>query len=94
MEADLRDNFETIKLLVSTLGYPMFDKIAKPTKKKLIHCIGKDASAKGEYTEDGLVVFAGSKSNLQEVKSAKKYVRNMRQKWQGSLLNQSTLTIE
>lgn len=80
MEADLRDNFETIKLLVSTLGHPIFDKIARPTKKKLIYCVGKDASAKGEYTEDGLVVFKGSKSNLKEVKSAKIYVRKMRQK--------------
>ncbi|MBK6328896.1 MAG: GIY-YIG nuclease family protein [Chloroflexi bacterium] len=80
MEADLRDNFETIKLLVSTLGHPIFDKIAKPTKKKLIYCVGKDASAKGEYTEDGLVVFSGSKCNLKEAKSAKIYVRKIRQK--------------
>lgn len=79
MEADLRDNFETIKLLVSTLGHPIFDKIAKPKKKDIIYCVGKDASAKGEYTEDGLVVFSGSKCNFNEVNSAKNYVRNARQ---------------
>jgi hypothetical protein len=80
MEADLRDNFETIKLLASTLGHPVFDKIAKPQKKRLIYCTGKDASATGEYTEDGLVVFAKSQCNLHEVKSAKDYVRNARRK--------------
>lgn len=80
MEADLRDNFETIKLLVSTLGHPIFDKITKPKRSQLIYCVGKDASAKGEYTEDGLVVFAGSVCNLEEVKSTKIYIRNARQK--------------
>jgi uncharacterized protein DUF4357 len=80
MEADLQDNFETIKLLVSTLGHPLFDKITKPKKTQLIYCRGKDAAAKGEYTEDGLVVFAGSVCNLEEVKSTKIYIRNARQK--------------
>lgn len=79
MEADLYDNFETIKVLVSTLGHPLFDKIAKPQKKRLVFCSGKDAAARGEYTEDGLVVFAGSKCNLNEANSAKPYVRNARQ---------------
>ncbi len=80
MEADLHDNFETIKLLVSTLGHPLFDKIAKPQRKRLVFCTGKDASAKGEYTEDGLIVFSGSRCNLREVRSAKPYVRNARQR--------------
>ena len=80
MEADLRDNFETIKLLVSTLGHPMFDKIAKPQKKRLVFCSGKDAQATGEFTEDGLVVFAGSRCNLHEAKSAKHHVREARKR--------------
>jgi len=80
MEADLQDNFETIKLLVSTLGHPIFDKITQPRKKELVYCKGKDALAKGEYTEDGLVVFADSSCNLEEVRSTKIYIRNARQK--------------
>lgn len=80
MEADLYDNFETIKLLVSTLGHPVFDKIAKPKKKQLIVCGGKDALAKGEYTEEGLVIFSGSKCKLKEANSLKVYVQNTRQK--------------
>ena len=53
MEAELRDYFETMKLLISTLGYPIFDKITKPKKRQIIYCVGKSAYATGEYTEDG-----------------------------------------
>jgi hypothetical protein len=78
MEADLIDNFDTIKILVATLGYPIFDYIKKPNKKDILYCQGKDAKAEGEYTEDGLVVFQGSICNLQETKSAGPYVKNWR----------------
>jgi hypothetical protein len=71
MQADLRDNFETLQVLVSTLGYPFFDEIQKPERKDLLFCRGKGAEATGEYTEDGFVVFEGSTANLDEVKSAR-----------------------
>jgi hypothetical protein len=71
MQADLADNFETLRILVSTLGYPLFDEIQKPEKKDLLYCTGKDAEATGEYTEDGFVVFEGSTANVEEAKSAK-----------------------
>ena len=69
MEADLLDNFETIKILVSTLGYPIFDEIKKPKKKNTLVCKGKNAIAEGDYTEDGLIVFAGSEANVEETRS-------------------------
>ena len=78
MEADLIDNFDTIKILVATLGYPIFDQIKKPQKKDILYCKGKEAKAEGEYTEDGLVVFSGSTANLEEVKSAGPYVKSCR----------------
>ncbi len=78
MEADLIDNFDTIKILVATLGYPIFDQIKKPQKKDILYCKGKDAKAEGEYTEDGLVVFSGSTANLEETKSAGPYVKSCR----------------
>ncbi len=87
MEADLLDNFETIKVLISTLGYPLFDQIKKPGKKEVLVCKGKDAGAEGEYTEDGLVVFAGSTCNLKETKTAGSWVIGMRD----SLLESGTL---
>jgi hypothetical protein len=64
MEADLLDNFDTVRILAATLGYPIFDQIKKPQKKDILYCKGKAASAEGEYTEDGLIVFAGSTCNL------------------------------
>lgn len=79
VEADLYDNFETIQILVSTLGYPIFDEIKKPVNKEIIVCKGKAALAEGEYTEDGLVVFAGSTCNLEESKSAGSWIVSMRQ---------------
>lgn len=78
VEADLYDNFETIQILVSTLGYPVFDEIKKPTKKEIIICKGKDAYAEGEYTEDGIVVFANSKCNLLETNTAGGWIIGMR----------------
>lgn len=70
MEADLLDNFETIKILVSTLGYPLFEVPVKPKKKDLLICKGKEACAEGEYTSDGLIVFKGSTCNKETVSSA------------------------
>jgi hypothetical protein len=78
VEADLHDNFDTMQVLVSTLGYPVFDEIRKPTKKEVIFCKGKYAIAEGEYTEDGLVVFSGSICNLVESKTAGSWVIGMR----------------
>ncbi len=80
IKADLIDNFETIKTLVSTLGFPLFDKIEKPVKQDILICKGKDAFAEGEYTEDGFVVFKNSKCNLSETKSVGDWVVNLRKR--------------
>jgi hypothetical protein len=81
LEADLMDNFETIKILVSTLGYPLFDIIEKPKQKKdILFCKGKDALAQGEYTEDGMVVFSGSLANIEEAKSIQSWISETRKK--------------
>ncbi|MCW7075868.1 MAG: GIY-YIG nuclease family protein [Candidatus Syntrophoarchaeum sp.] len=80
MEADLLDNFETIKILVSTLGYPIFDEIKKPQKKNTLVCKGKNAIAEGDYTEDGLIVFAGSEANVEETRSIPLSLKGIRQR--------------
>ncbi|MAS93544.1 MAG: hypothetical protein CMO55_10165 [Verrucomicrobiales bacterium] len=61
--ADLMDHFESLKTLISTLGYPVFDRVPKPKSKDILYCKGKKADARGEYTEDGLTVFEGSIGN-------------------------------
>ncbi len=90
MEADLLDNYDTIKILVATLGYPIFDQIKKPQKKDILYCKGKAAKAEGEYTEDGLIVFAGSICNLKETQSAGPYVKN----WRDQLIRDGILKQE
>lgn len=95
MEADLIDNFDTVKILVSTLGYPLFDQIEKPEKKDILICKGKDAFAEGEYSEDGFVVFKGSKCNLTETNTAVTWIPNLRKKLiqDGILAQQSNVLI-
>jgi len=78
VETDLYDNFDTIQVLASTLGYPVFDEIKKPKTKEVIVCKGKEAHAEGEYTEDGIIIFAGSKCNLTESKTAGSWIIGMR----------------
>lgn len=80
VEADLLDYFETIQILVSTLGYPVFDELRTSDKKDIIYCKGNTGSGEGEYTEDGLVVFKGSKCNANETKSAQGWIINLRKK--------------
>ena len=80
MEADLLDNFETIKILVSTLGFPIFDEIKTAQKTDLLYCKGKEASATGQLTDEGFLVLSGSKCNLKESKTAGTWIINMRKR--------------
>ncbi|MDQ1770214.1 DUF4357 domain-containing protein [Labilibaculum sp. A4] len=88
MEADLLDNFDTIKILLSTLGFPLFDIIAKEEKsKELLFCKGKEALAEGEYKEDGFVVFKGSKANKDLAPGCNTTIRRLR----GNLIERKIL---
>lgn len=71
VRADLLDNFETIRVLLSTLGFPVFEEVTRPAAgRKLLYCKGRSVSGVGEYIEDGFVVFKGSTAMLNETKSA------------------------
>lgn len=78
MEADLLDNFDTIKILVSTLGFPIFDEIKTAQKTDLLYCKSKDALATGQFTDEGFLVLSGSKCNLKESNTAGTWIINMR----------------
>ena len=80
VEADLQDNFDTIRLLVSTFGHTVFEETSKASTKDLLTCKGKKAVATAEYTEEGLIVFAGSTANIEETASAGSWITNSRQK--------------
>lgn len=80
-EYDLLDNFETLKILLATLGYPVFEpKRKKENKKDVFICKGKKAFAEGEITDDGFVVYQGGRCNLDETPTLSNGIRNMRRK--------------
>jgi hypothetical protein len=82
MEADLLDNYETIKILLTTLGYPIFEEIKNPSvkKKELLFCKGKEAKAEGDMVDDGFVVFKGSTANKVETNTAGSWITGLRDK--------------
>ena len=71
--ADLLDSFGTIKILLATLGFPLFEEIHRPASadSEVFFCSGRGAAGKGEYVEDGFLVLAGSTSSKSETPSAK-----------------------
>ena len=75
--------FDDLKILISALGFPIFDQV-KEVSKNILICKGKDAVAKGVYSPDGLTVLKGSKCNLTESPTAGAWVINMRQKLKDS----------
>lgn len=80
LEADLLDNFDTIKVLLSTLGFIIFESIKKKsTIEELFYCKGKKAIAEGEFQDDGFVVYKGSKANLELTPTASSTVINLRE---------------
>lgn len=82
-EHDMLDNFETAKILLATLGYPIFEERRKAkTKKEWFYCRSRDADAQGELTDDGFLVYKGSKSNLVESKTVGSWVINLRKSLQ------------
>lgn len=80
MEADLLDSFETIKILLSTLGYPLFDSINKKevSKKEIFFINAKGIKAEGDLIDDGFVVFKGSEASTQITPSCHDYIKRSR----------------
>ena len=81
VEADLLDNFETISVLVATLGFRIFDPlVAKKSKGDRLFCKAGKSSATAMYTDEGMVVLKGSRANIGITKSASKWIANTREK--------------
>lgn len=82
MEADLLDSFETITILLATLGFLVFEKIGKEqTKiKELLFINGRGVIAEGDLIDDGFVVFKGSQAKLDTVPSCHEYMITLRKK--------------
>lgn len=63
-EATLSRYFNSIKILVSFLGFPLFSTLSKPNEISDIFICkkGNNIIAKGQYTEEGFVVLKGSQA--------------------------------
>ncbi|MFN8860698.1 MAG: GIY-YIG nuclease family protein [Gemmatimonadaceae bacterium] len=75
LEADCLEIFETAQVLLSTLGYPLFDAVAKVGAEsggaQFFACRSSGADGQGLYTPDGFVVLKGSRGRKEVVKSVK-----------------------
>lgn len=73
LEADCFEIFETGHILLATLGYPLFDAVAKTTtgtgEDQTFICRSSGADGRGMYTADGFVVLKGSRGRKEIVAS-------------------------
>jgi hypothetical protein len=94
MEADVLDAFETGSVLLSVLGFPLFDpvagKAASIAHEATFFCNGPDAKATGRLVEDGFVVLKGSTARTETVPSVHKYMLTKRQ----AMINDGVLAAE
>lgn len=69
--ADTMDFFDNVKLLMATLGYPIFDDVNILDESESVYiCKGPHANAKGKYSDEGMVVYSGSVSRKELTKTA------------------------
>lgn len=82
MEADLLDNYDTLKVLLATLGFPIFEEVrTTSTKTKdLFYCKIRDISAEGNLINDGFVVYKNSKAAKDATNACMKWVIELREK--------------
>jgi hypothetical protein len=74
LEADCLEVFETGRALLATLGYPLFDPVAKlgdASGDEVFSCTGPGVDGLGIYTQEGFVVLKGSKGRKNNVNSIK-----------------------
>ncbi len=92
MEADILDCFETTKILLSALGFPLFDSISRNSNKSsevIYKMKSKEALAEGNLIDDGFVVYKGSKAVKDTLPSCHKYMITLRNK----LISNGTLSL-
>ena len=73
LESECLEIFDTGKTLLATLGYPIFDPVAKtasrPKQEEVFFCKASGSDGRGLYTQEGFVVLKGSIGRLKCVPS-------------------------
>ncbi len=90
MEADLLDAFDSLSVLLTALGFPLFEPLRRPEPQDFFHTRGPDADGSGALTEDGFLVRKGSLCRRQVVESAQAQVLPMQRR----LIESGVLVIE
>ena len=60
MKADCLDAFESLSLLLGSLGFGLFEPYRKPTERALFYCKRRGADAQGSMDDEGFTIYAGS----------------------------------
>lgn len=73
LEADCLEIYETGHTLLATLGYPIFDPVAKPVvgqeAEEIFYCTAVGSNGRGQFTSEGFVVLQGSTGRRESVPS-------------------------
>ena len=73
LEADCLEIYDTGHTLLATLGFPLFDPVARAAgeskKDELFYCKGPGTTGTGMYTQEGFVVLKGSVGRKENVPS-------------------------
>ncbi len=68
LEADCQEVFDTMRTLVATMGQPIFEPLSQGKDvapvEDIFYAKGPAYEATAEYTEEGMVVFKGSRARL------------------------------
>ena len=86
MAADVAEVFETAEVLLSALGFPIFEPAAeqKTDAAHVFYCRRGGANARGVYNEDGFVVLRGSMARRETTESSHDTVAPRREELVGS----------
>jgi hypothetical protein len=81
LEADCLEIFDTARILLATLGFPIFEPLAKTVtsvEEEVYYCKGSLADGRGLYTPEGFVVLKGSSGRIENVPSITEHWRSFR----------------
>lgn len=78
-EHDLLDNFETMKILLATLGYPIFEEKRKASHREVFYIKSKGIVASGEMTDEGFLIHKESTAVSVETKNVRSWITSSRE---------------
>lgn len=79
-EAEMKEFMNNIELILSSLGSTFLQDLKEEASEDVFYCKSNRSEAKGELTNEGFVVFEGSKISKEETDSINKGLHQLRQK--------------